>query len=88
MSRSSLAYKPPRQRRSHESLERILDAAESLIHERGYDNMTIRGGRAAVWFLCRQPLRTFSTISWACFAPSNSATTPASRNDIFSAFQR
>jgi AcrR family transcriptional regulator len=41
MSRSSLAYKPPRQRRSHESLERILDAAESLIRERGYDNMTI-----------------------------------------------
>jgi AcrR family transcriptional regulator len=36
-----LAYKPPRQRRSHESLERILDAAESLIRERGFDNMTI-----------------------------------------------
>jgi AcrR family transcriptional regulator len=37
----SLAFKPPRQRRSHESLERILDAAESLIRERGYDSMTI-----------------------------------------------
>lgn len=36
-----MAYKPPRQRRSHESLERILDAAESLIRERGYDEMTI-----------------------------------------------
>ncbi len=41
MSKSVLAYKPPRQRRSHESLERILDAAESLIRERGFDNMTI-----------------------------------------------
>jgi AcrR family transcriptional regulator len=41
MSRSTLAYKPPRQQRSHESLERILDAAESLIRERGFDNMTI-----------------------------------------------
>jgi AcrR family transcriptional regulator len=36
-----LAYKPPRQQRSHESLERILDAAESLIRERGFDSMTI-----------------------------------------------
>ncbi len=36
-----MAFKPPRQRRSHESLERILDAAESLIRERGFDNMTI-----------------------------------------------
>jgi AcrR family transcriptional regulator len=41
MSKSTLAYKPPRQRRSHESLERILDVAESLIRERGFDNMTI-----------------------------------------------
>ena len=41
MSKSTLAYKPPRQRRSHESLERILDAAEALIRERGFDNMTI-----------------------------------------------
>ena len=41
MSKSTLAYKPPRQRRSHESLERILDTAESLIRERGFDNMTI-----------------------------------------------
>jgi AcrR family transcriptional regulator len=40
-SKSTLVYKPPRQRRSHESLERILDAAESLIRERGFDNMTI-----------------------------------------------
>jgi len=41
MSKSTLAYKPPRQRRSHESLERILDAAEALIRERGFDDMTI-----------------------------------------------
>ena len=41
MSRPALAFKPPRQRRSHESLERILDAAESLIRERGFDAMTI-----------------------------------------------
>jgi AcrR family transcriptional regulator len=41
MARSALAFKPPRQRRSHESLERILDAAESLIRERGFDSMTI-----------------------------------------------
>jgi AcrR family transcriptional regulator len=39
--KSTLAFRPPRQRRSHESLERILDAAESLIRERGFDNMTI-----------------------------------------------
>jgi AcrR family transcriptional regulator len=41
VARSALAFKPPRQRRSHESLERILDAAESLIRERGFDSMTI-----------------------------------------------
>lgn len=41
MSDSSPSYKPPRQRRSRESLERILDAAESLIRERGFDDMTI-----------------------------------------------
>lgn len=41
MSRPALAFKPPRQRRSHESLERVLDAAESLIRERGFDNMPI-----------------------------------------------
>jgi AcrR family transcriptional regulator len=34
-------YRPPKQRRSQESLERILDAAETLIRERGFDNMTI-----------------------------------------------
>jgi AcrR family transcriptional regulator len=39
--RPALAFKPPRQRRSHASLERILDAAESLIRERGFDSMTI-----------------------------------------------
>ncbi len=41
MSRPSLAFKPPRQRRSHETLERVLDAAESLIRERGFESMTI-----------------------------------------------
>ena len=41
MGRSTLDFKPPRQRRSQESLERILDAAESLIRERGFDDMTI-----------------------------------------------
>lgn len=41
MGRSKLAFRPPQQQRSHESLERILDAAESLIRERGFDNMTI-----------------------------------------------
>jgi AcrR family transcriptional regulator len=41
VTRSALAFKPPRQRRSHESSERILDAAESLIRERGFDSMTI-----------------------------------------------
>lgn len=41
VSRGSLVYKPPRQRRSRESLEKILDAAESLIRERGFDDMTI-----------------------------------------------
>jgi AcrR family transcriptional regulator len=34
-------YKPPKQRRSQESLERILDAAETLIRERGFEQMTI-----------------------------------------------
>jgi AcrR family transcriptional regulator len=41
MTRSNLTYKPPRQLRSRESLERILDAAESLIRERGFESMTI-----------------------------------------------
>jgi AcrR family transcriptional regulator len=34
-------YRPPKQRRSQESLERILDAAETLIRERGFESMTI-----------------------------------------------
>jgi AcrR family transcriptional regulator len=37
----STHYRPPKQRRSQESLERILDAAESLIRERGFEQMTI-----------------------------------------------
>ena len=41
MSGSHPTYRPPRQLRSRESLERILDAAESLIRERGFDSMTI-----------------------------------------------
>jgi AcrR family transcriptional regulator len=41
MNRSALTYKPPKQRRSQESLERILDAAETLIRERGFEAMTI-----------------------------------------------
>jgi AcrR family transcriptional regulator len=34
-------YKPPKQQRSQESLERILDSAETLIRERGFEQMTI-----------------------------------------------
>lgn len=41
MTRSAMNYRPPKQRRSQESLERILDAAETLIRERGFDDMTI-----------------------------------------------
>ena len=41
MTRSTMTYKPPMQRRSQESLERILDAAETLIRERGFESMTI-----------------------------------------------
>ncbi len=36
-----MTYKPPQQQRSRESFERILDAAESLIRESGFDGMTI-----------------------------------------------
>jgi AcrR family transcriptional regulator len=39
--RGSMNYRPPKQRRSQESLERILDAAENLIRERGFEQMTI-----------------------------------------------
>ena len=41
MTRPSMNYRPPKQRRSQESLERILDATETLIRERGFDDMTI-----------------------------------------------
>jgi AcrR family transcriptional regulator len=41
MSRSAMTCKPPQQRRCQESLERILDAAETLIRERGFESMTI-----------------------------------------------
>jgi AcrR family transcriptional regulator len=41
MSRSAMTFKPPKQQRSQESLERILDAAETLIRERGFESMTI-----------------------------------------------
>lgn len=36
-----MTYRQPQQKRSQESLERILDAAEYLIRERGFDNMTV-----------------------------------------------
>jgi AcrR family transcriptional regulator len=36
-----MTYRQPQQRRSQESLERILDAAEYLIRERGFDDMTV-----------------------------------------------
>ena len=39
--RALMHYNPPKQRRSQESLERILDAAETLIRERGFEQMTI-----------------------------------------------
>jgi AcrR family transcriptional regulator len=41
VSPSGMTYKPPQQQRSQESLERILDAAETLIRERGFESMTI-----------------------------------------------
>jgi AcrR family transcriptional regulator len=41
MTTATMHYRPPKQRRSQESLERILDAAESLIRERGFEQMTI-----------------------------------------------
>ena len=34
-------FRPPKQQRSSESCGRILDAAEQLIKEHGYDNMTV-----------------------------------------------
>ena len=36
-----VAFKPPQQQRSRESLARILDAAEQLIREQGFESMTI-----------------------------------------------
>ena len=33
--------RPPRQARSQETLERILDAAESLVHEKGFDDTPV-----------------------------------------------
>ena len=41
MSSDSATFKPPQQQRSRESLERILDASEQLIRERGFESMTI-----------------------------------------------
>lgn len=41
MESESTHYRPPKQRRSQESLERILDAAEDLIRQRGFEQMTI-----------------------------------------------
>jgi AcrR family transcriptional regulator len=41
MNEPESTHRPPRQRRSRESLERILDAAEELIRERGFEAMTI-----------------------------------------------
>jgi AcrR family transcriptional regulator len=41
MTEAEAAYRLPQQQRSKDSLERILDAAESLIRERGFDAMTV-----------------------------------------------
>jgi AcrR family transcriptional regulator len=50
--------KPPQQLRSHKTLERLLDAAEELMIERGYDGTTIadvarRGGSSVGAFYAR-----------------------------------
>lgn len=37
----ALTYHPPRQKRSRKSLERFLDAAESLIREHGFDELNV-----------------------------------------------
>ena len=36
-------YKSPRQKRSRESLERLLEAAEDMIRQNGYESLTING---------------------------------------------
>ncbi len=36
-------YKSPRQKRSRESLERLLEAAEDHIRQNGYESLTING---------------------------------------------
>lgn len=38
---NELIYNPPRQKRSQQSLERFLDAAESLIKEHGFDEISV-----------------------------------------------
>ena len=36
-------YKSPRQKRSRESLERLLDSAEQQIRENGFESLTVSG---------------------------------------------
>ncbi len=52
--------RPPRQARSQETLERILDAAESLVHEKGFDDTPVseivrRAGSSVGAFYSRFP---------------------------------
>ena len=39
---SDTSVRPPKQRRSHESLERVLDASIRLLEEKGFDAFTIQ----------------------------------------------
>ena len=56
-------YKPPRQRRSQRSLEKLLDAAEEQIRTEGFENLTVnnvvsRVGLSVGAFYARFPDKT------------------------------
>jgi AcrR family transcriptional regulator len=63
MEKSGATYRVPRQKRSRESLERLLDAAEQQIREGGIDSLTIasvlsRAGMSVGAFYTRFPDKT------------------------------
>lgn len=63
MEESGATYRVPRQKRSRESLERLLDAAEEQIREGGIDSLTVasvlsRAGMSVGAFYTRFPDKT------------------------------
>ena len=65
------AVRPPKQRRSRESYERVLDAAHALLEENGFEGLTVQEVASAVGRVGRRDLRALRQQGERCCARSH-----------------